>query len=137
MAVKTGRGAVTAASQCPVDRAPKPGFETLAWLFMRVSGLALVFLALVHFGITHIVNDVTETDFNFVANRWKNPAWRAFDWMLLALALFHGVIGLRYIIDDYVRKPVPRGVVKTVVYGLSGFLFAYGTLTIVGFQPLG
>lgn len=104
---------------------------------MRLSGLVLVIMALLHFGITHIINDVVETDFDFLAQRWANPLWRVFDWVLLALALLHGLVGVRTIIDDYVRPTVLRGMVKAVVYTVSLFLLAYGSLTIVGFQPMG
>jgi succinate dehydrogenase / fumarate reductase membrane anchor subunit len=115
------------------QRRPRQNFETWSWFFMRVSGLALIFLALVHFAITHIVNDVTETDFDFVGRRWENPLWQIFDWSLLALALLHGLNGLRTIIDDYVREPARRASVKAVLYSLSLGLFAFGTLTIVTF----
>ncbi len=108
-------------------------FETWSWFFMRLSGLALVFLALVHFAITHIVNDVVETDYRFVADRWDNPLWRLFDWALLALALAHGANGLRWIIDDYVHRPGRRAAARAALYGLSGLLFVAGTLTIVLF----
>ena len=117
-----------------LQRRPRQGFEIWSWLFMRVSGLALVFLALVHFAITHIVNDVAETDAAFVAERWDNPLWRLFDWALLALALLHGLNGLRWIVDDYVRAPAARAATKAVVYSISLALFAYGTLTIVTFR---
>ena len=116
------------------QRRPRQSFETWSWLFMRVSGLALVFLALLHFSITHILNDVTDTDFDFVAERWANPLWRLFDWALLALALLHGLNGLRWVIDDYVRAPAGRAAIKAVVYSLSFGLFALGTLTIVTFE---
>ncbi len=76
---------------------------------MRVSGLILIFLALTHFAITHIVNDVVETDAEFVGERWDNPLWRLFDWALLALALLHGVNGVRWSIDDYVTPPRSAG----------------------------
>lgn len=115
------------------SRRPKQNFETWSWFFMRVSGLVLVFLALTHFAITHIVNDVTETDARFVASRWENPLWRLFDWTLLALALLHGLNGLRWIIDDYVRGTGRRALVKSVLYSITGVLFAYGTFTIVTF----
>jgi len=108
-------------------------FETWSWFFMRLSGLALVFLALVHFSITHIVNDVVSTDHAFVQRRWDNPLWRLFDWSLLALALLHGLNGLRWIIDDYVRRPRRRVVVKSLVFGVTAALFAWGTFTIVAF----
>ena len=115
------------------SRRPRQNFETWSWFFMRVSGLVLVFLALVHFALTHIINDVVETDSTFVAERWDNPLWRLFDWTLLALALVHGLNGLRWSIDDYVRSPGKRAWVKAGVYTVSGVLFAYGTFTIVTF----
>jgi succinate dehydrogenase / fumarate reductase membrane anchor subunit len=116
------------------SRRPKQSFETWSWFFMRVSGLVLVFLALAHFAITHIVNDVVETDAAFVYRRWDNPLWRTFDWVLLALALLHGLNGLRWSIDDYIRSRPARATVKAVLYTVSGVLFAYGTFTIVAFQ---
>lgn len=107
--------------------------ETWSWVFMRLSGLALVFLALVHFALTHIVHDVVETDYEFVADRWGNPFWRVFDWLLLALALGHGLNGLRWIVEDYVRRRRLRRAAKGVLYGLSAALFVAGTVTIVTF----
>jgi succinate dehydrogenase / fumarate reductase, membrane anchor subunit len=117
-------------------RRPKQNFETWSWFFMRVTGLVLLFMALLHFAITHIINDVVETDAEFVANRWENPLWRTFDWMLLALALTHGLNGMRWIIDDYVRSRRGRATVKAVLYTVTGVLFAYGTFTIVTFGAL-
>ena len=114
-----------------LNRGPKQNFETWSWFFMRVSGLVLVFLALTHFALTHIINDVVETDAVFVAERWDNPLWRLFDWTLLALALLHGLNGLRWIIEDYVRADAKRALVKSVLYTITGVLFAYGTFTIV------
>ncbi|HJV09358.1 MAG TPA: succinate dehydrogenase, hydrophobic membrane anchor protein [Acidimicrobiales bacterium] len=115
----------------PARRTRSP--EARSWAFMRLSGLALVFLALIHFSITHIVNDVVDTDYDFVAERWHNPAWRLFDWLLLVLALAHGVNGLRWIVDDYVRRPGPRKTVKGLLYGLTAALVIVGTFTILAF----
>jgi succinate dehydrogenase / fumarate reductase membrane anchor subunit len=116
------------------DRRPRQNFETWSWFFMRVSGLVLMFLALTHFAITHITNDVADTNIDFVGKRWANPLWQVFDWALLALALLHGLNGLRIIIDDYVRAPARRVTVKAVLYTLSLGLFAFGTLTIFTFS---
>ena len=119
----------------PAERKARraPSAEARSWAFMRLSGLLLLFFALVHFSITHIFNDVVDTDYDFVAERWHNPAWRFFDWMLLVLALSHGLNGLRWIVDDYVRRPGPRKAVKGVLYGLTGVLVVVGTLTILAF----
>ena len=66
---------------------PAGGLELYAWLFMRVSGIALLLLALGHLAIMHLINSVDEINFAFVAARWANPLWRLYDWFLLALAL--------------------------------------------------
>ena len=132
MAVGVGNRTATGGQR--LQRRPRQSFETWSWFFMRVSGLLLVFLALIHFAITHIVNDVADTKADFVADRWANPLWRLFDWALLALALGHGLNGLRWIVDDYVRAPVTRALTKATLYSLSLGLFAYGTLTIVSFR---
>ena len=126
---------VTVVDQPPAAREPRRrrSAEAWSWAFMRLSGLALVFLALIHFTITHIVNDVASTNYDFVAARWHNPAWRVFDWLLLVLALGHGANGLRWIVDDYVRKPGPRKAVKTLLYGLAAAMAVVGTLTILAF----
>ena len=127
-------GNPTAPAGVPTSRRPRQNFETWSWFFMRVSGLVLVFLALTHFAITHITNDVTRTNVNFVANRWRNPLWRIFDWTLLALALAHGLNGLRWIMDDYIRRPALRAATKSVLYTLTLVLFVYGTFTILTFS---
>jgi succinate dehydrogenase / fumarate reductase membrane anchor subunit len=116
------------------QRRPRQNFETWSWFFMRISGLMLLFLALLHFAITHILNDVADTNATFVARRWDNPMWRVFDWALLALALLHGLNGLRWIIDDYIRHPGKRAAVKAILYTTTGALFAYGTFTILTYK---
>ena len=117
----------------PEGKKFKAGAEAKSWAFMRLSGLLLLFFALVHFSITHIVNDVVETDYDFVAERWHNPAWRVFDWMLLVLALSHGLNGLRWIVDDYVHAPRRNRAVKGFLYGLTAVLVVVGTITILVF----
>lgn len=124
----------------PVEQASPPpgvgvkrGFEAWSWFFMRVSGLALVFLALLHFAITHILNDVVDTNYRFVADRWENPLWRLFDWALLVLALLHGANGARWVIDDYVHRQSVRRAVHLALYVITAALGAWGTFTIVTF----
>ena len=115
----------------------RPGSEAWSWLFMRLSGLALVFLALLHFAITHVVNDVVDTDYRFVVDRWSSTFWKVFDWLLLVLALGHGQNGARWIAEDYVRRPGARAVVKGLVQMVTGFLLIWGSFTIFAFNPGG
>lgn len=130
----TRERSLPSANRPKMERRPRANFETWSWYFMRISGLILIFMALIHFAITHIIYDVTATNSVFVQARWNNPLWRAYDWTLLALGLFHGINGLRWIIDDYVKSSRGRATVKAVLYSVTFFLFAYGTLTILTFK---
>ena len=37
---------------------PQGGLELYAWLFMRISGVVLLFLALGHLAIMHLINNI-------------------------------------------------------------------------------
>jgi succinate dehydrogenase / fumarate reductase, membrane anchor subunit len=111
-------------------------FEVWSWFFMRISGVLLLFLVLIHLFVMHLVGSgVERVNFAFVAQRWDNVGWKTFDWLLLFLALLHGANGLRIVIDDYVRRPAARTTVKAVLYTLTGILMVMGTAVIVTFDP--
>lgn len=111
-----------------------PGAERLIWYFMRISGVLLIVLAGGHLFITHYLNVPSETTFSFVAGRWANPYWRTFDWLLLMLALWHGVLGLRYSIQDYLRAPAARTFAQGLMWALGIVFLALGTITIFTFD---
>lgn len=115
---------------------PLGGMELWAWLFMRISGLLLLVLAVGHVLLMHLPDGgVSRVDFNFVAVRWDKPFWRIWDWMLLSLALVHGVNGLRNIMLDYVRRPGVR-FATTIFFYLLGFgIFVAGTIVVFTFDP--
>ena len=81
---------------------PTGGFEALSWLFMRISGIVLLVMAVFHLLLMHYVIEVDNLTFAVVAERWEGPWWRLYDFFLLAFALTHGVGGARIVIDDYV-----------------------------------
>lgn len=93
--------------------------ELNIWLFMRISGLLLIVLALGHFFLMHFIYGVENMDFNFIITRWMDPVlglfWRGYDLALLFFALIHGMFGLRYSIEDYVHH---RGL-KVALMGLA------------------
>ena len=108
--------------------------ERWSWYFFRLSGLALVFLAVGHVVIMHLINSVDTIDYQFVVERWRSAGWRVYDWLLLTLALTHGMNGLRVVIDDYVHRPARR----RVLLGAAGLayvvLLVAGTATVVTFR---
>jgi len=111
-----------------------PGADRIVWYFLRVSGLLLVGLSSSHIFITHYLNIPSETTFAFVAGRWANPLWRTFDWLLLMAALWHGVLGLRYSVTDYLRRPGWRVVGHSTIWVLGFVFMALGTVTIFTFD---
>lgn len=111
-----------------------PGADRLVWYFFRVSGIALLVLALGHIFITHYANVPSDTTFDWVSRRWANPLWRTFDWLLLLLALWHGLLGLRLSITDYLRRAGWRVIAMSALW-IVGLVFSVvGTVTIVTFD---
>jgi len=104
---------------------------------MRLSGLALVFLALGHMLIMHVLVQFTggEVDFAFVQSRWGTPFWRIYDLLLLVLALVHGVRGARTVITDYVTHPSGRGLLIGGLMVISGIWLIAGIAIILFFDP--
>ncbi len=115
---------------------PARGGEFWWWLFMRVSGIVLLFLAVGHVLIMHLGGSgVERVNFGFVATRWQSPLWRTWDWLLLSLAILHGINGLRVITLDYVRRPGVRLTINGFFTIVGLVLFALGTIVVVTFDP--
>jgi succinate dehydrogenase / fumarate reductase membrane anchor subunit len=113
-----------------------PRSEAISWFFMRVSGLFLIFLALGHFLIMHMINDVRDTTFDFVVQRWGNPFWRVWDWLLLALGLLHGTNGVKTVLEDNISSRGALLAAKTVLYSVAVLAFVVGTVILVTFGSL-
>ncbi|CAN5676101.1 hypothetical protein BH09CHL1_BH09CHL1_01630 [soil metagenome] len=111
-----------------------PGADRLVWYFFRVSGIALLVLALGHIFITHYANVPSDTTFDWVSKRWANPLWRAFDWLLLLLALWHGILGMRLSVTDYIRKAGWRTVIMSAFWIIGLVFTVVGSITILTFD---
>ena len=98
------------------------GFETFSWYFFRVSGVLLIFLAIFHLFLNHVATDVSCTSYQLITIRYENPFWRLYDWLLLTLALLHGMNGLRIVVDDYVRTRGWRLTLQSAV-GIATLVF--------------
>ncbi len=114
---------------------PESGIELYAWLFMRVSGVVLLALALTHLAIMHVLNNIESISYQFVARRYLTPFWRTYDLVMLWLALIHGLNGVRTLVEDYVGARGWRVVSLATLYVLGFIFLALGSLVILTFHP--
>ena len=107
----------------------KRNFERTAYTFMRLSGVALLFLAVGHVFLQLIINNVHDLTVNKIAvENWSQIMRRISEFLLLIFALSHGLNGLRNILEDYVHN---KGAVSAIRFLLAAFLIV--TLLVVGF----
>jgi len=111
-------------------------FELWSWVFMRGSGVLLLFLVFGHLFVNLMLGEgIHAIDFAFVAGKWSNPFWQVWDMLMLWLAELHGFNGVRTIINDYAEKDSTRWVLKTLLVVSALVVLVLGTLVIFTFDP--
>lgn len=105
--------------------------ELAIWVLMRVTGLGLFVLVLTHYLILHVWYDPADQTASWIAEvRWSSTFWRAFDWTMLMLVLFHAFMGMRVVVGDMLGGTA-RTVVMWVLYALAVALFLMGTQVVL------
>jgi succinate dehydrogenase / fumarate reductase membrane anchor subunit len=99
-------------------------FERTAFVFMRLSGVALLILAVGHMMIQHVINSSTNLTVLFVAEQWRSWGWKAFDILLLGFTITHGVNGLRNVLEDYIHN-------RSAVRWINILLLIFVVVTII------
>src|SRR5512137_854774 len=95
-----------------VRRRPR-SIESYFWLFMRLSGVALLLLAVGHMLMQHITHDVHDASLEWVINsRWSLVSIRVWDFLLLGLAFIHGLNGFHTVVTDYLHGKSALKVVR-------------------------
>lgn len=110
-------------------------FEVLSWYFMRVSGVVLLLIAVLHLLIMHVWYGVDAIDFRFVVGRWASPWVQVYDLALLMFAMLHGVNGVRWVIDDYFHSRGWNLFLKSALYVLAVIFILMGATVIFTFDP--
>jgi succinate dehydrogenase / fumarate reductase, membrane anchor subunit len=108
--------------------------ELAWWVFMRVSGFLLVFLTFGHLWANNMAFNAGEIDFAYVAGRLAQPSVKVYDSFLLLFAMLHGVNGLRYSIEDYVKRPGARFWWKAVLFTVAGIVLVLGVMALWTFS---
>jgi succinate dehydrogenase / fumarate reductase membrane anchor subunit len=103
-----------------------PTFDTIAWRWMRYSGILLIPLAWFHVVLQDVIVGVHAIDINYVALRLANIGWVIYDLLLLGFTFAHGMYGLRQVLFDFVHTDRARR-------NWSVFLFIFWlVVTIIG-----
>ena len=111
-------------------------FELWSWVFMRGSGVLLLFLVFGHLFVNLMLGKgITQIDFAFVAGKWSNPFWQVWDMLMLWLAELHGANGLRTVINDYARRDGTRFWLTILLYASVVLTIGLGTFVIFTFDP--
>jgi succinate dehydrogenase hydrophobic anchor subunit len=110
-------------------------FEYIMWIFTRLSGLAMIVLALI--GVTSALimgartqmdlgtlmrwtffpnpNHVISSNIPDITLGWANGFWQVMQMLLIVFGVTHGFNGLRVVVEDFTGpsfwQPVLRGLV--------------------------
>jgi succinate dehydrogenase / fumarate reductase membrane anchor subunit len=107
-------------------------YESIAWKWMRYSGLLLIPLAWGHVLIQDVLVGVHQIDIDYVAMRWATLGWRIYDFLLLAFAFAHGVNGLRQVTNDFIKSKSFMRLVSVLLILFWSLLSQIGAAAIVG-----
>ncbi|MGD8462873.1 MAG: succinate dehydrogenase, hydrophobic membrane anchor protein [Anaerolineae bacterium] len=118
----------------PARPRPASNFELYSWFFMRISAVVMFLLVGFHLFYMHIILGVDAIDFDVIAGRWESPFWRLYDFFLLLFGWLHSGNGARIILDDYVRQPGLRVLLKSILYFVIFVLLVLGAYVIFTFQ---
>jgi len=111
--------------------------EYMMWLFTRLSGLALIIVALFgigmafYYGARNQVDMITAFRWTFFPNhyhieaaaetivdmdRWTTDLWQIMQLLILFFGVTHGINGLRVVGEDYIGGPLKRLFWRSIIF---------------------
>ncbi len=114
----------------------KPTFDSIAWRWMRYSGILLIPLAWIHVAIQDVIVGVHAINIDYVALRWATLGWRVYDIALLSFAFAHGMYGLRQVSQDYFHTKKARQALSVLLFILWIVVSLIGAVAVIaGARP--
>jgi succinate dehydrogenase / fumarate reductase, cytochrome b subunit len=89
----------------------------------------------VHLFSMHYAAVPSSTTSVFVAARWAASGWRAFDGVLLLLALTHGMVGVHRMAHDALRGPRARAVLDAASGAAAAVFLGLGLAAVLAGPP--
>jgi succinate dehydrogenase hydrophobic anchor subunit len=106
----------------------------IGWIYMRLSGILMPILVIIHLLIQHLFNDVHDLTVDWAAKRWARRGWRVWDGAMLILSVSHGLNGTRHVIDDYVHDQALNRLAHRGVALLGVALISAGLAGLISFD---
>jgi succinate dehydrogenase / fumarate reductase membrane anchor subunit len=124
--------------------------DYLMWIFTRISGLALILLALIGFfgafymgarlqmDMSTLVrwtffpnsNHVVSSEIPDITLGWANAYWQIMQILIVFFAVSHGINGLRTVIEDYLGQSIWRILLRGLIFLLWLFFLIVGIYVI-------
>ena len=123
----------TAQNRSPKTVETRSNFERYAYLFMRLSGISLLLLAVGHVMINLVLNSVHSLSLQVVADRWSSWGWRAYSMLLLIFAVTHGYNGLRNILADYIHNEKAMKAINVFLVIFIMATIAWSAVALISF----
>jgi succinate dehydrogenase hydrophobic anchor subunit len=115
---------------------PGMNFEYMMWIFTRISGLAMLLLAVI--GVSGALlmgartqmdlptlvrwmffpnpNHVINSDIPDIAMGWATAYWQIMQMLLIFFAATHGFNGLRVVIEDFIGQSFARPMLRGLIF---------------------
>jgi succinate dehydrogenase / fumarate reductase membrane anchor subunit len=135
------------------NRSVQPGFtfEYFMWIFTRLSGIGMLFLAVLGMAGAFIMGARTQMDLatlmrwtffpnpNHVVNSnipdvavgWATAFWQIMQMLIVFFGVTHGFNGLRVVVEDYSGQSVWRPLLRGMIFLLWMFMLIVGVYVIL------
>ena len=124
--------------------------DYLMWLFTRISGLAIVLLALIGLGAAMYMgarlqmnlptvlrwtffpnpNHVVNSNIPDVTMGWANTFWQIMQFLIIFFAFTHAANGIRMIVEDYLEHTFWQPFVRVLI-ALCWIVMVIGAIKVV------
>lgn len=115
---------------------PSMSFEYIMWMFTRISGLALLFMAAVGLVMAFLMggrelldmptlarwtffpnpNHVVNSNIPDVTQGWANAYWQIMQIVIAFFGISHGFNGLRVVTEDYIGNTIWQPMLRGLIF---------------------
>ncbi|MEZ4643045.1 MAG: hypothetical protein R3E31_10000 [Chloroflexota bacterium] len=100
----------------------------------RISAIALLVFMTMHMVVVHYPPG--HIDFSRIIDRMAQPLWKGIDILFLLSVLVHALTGAYMVLTDVQKIGRYRQILGWAAVIIFVIAFAYGTKTIIAFQPV-